>query len=243
MTTRKPGAHGWGGSLILHGLALAAIFALVRPDVVPPTPMRWEVSMMTQAPRPAAANPVPLPAQKTESPPSASRPSPPAQSAAGLLTPQQVRSPVQEPAFEPVRQSDPIRSVSPAVPLPAMSAPALAAAPATAALPAEAPIAAPRPDPEAVRHWQSLLAAKLMELKRYPMLARRQGLEGVVVLEARFPTHGRAEASVKRSSGHAALDLAAVKLFEDAMEALADKSNPPGGASRLDIPVVYRLDN
>jgi len=247
VTTRMPGAHGWRASLVLHGLALALILLLVRPDAVPPAPMRWEVSMISQTPLPSKTNPPPQPAKKSESLGETSRTLPPAQKATDPLPPQQVRSPAPEPAFQPVRQPDSIQSVTPVLPAPAVTAPAiaapiLAAAPAAATLPADAPVAAPRPDPEAQRRWQLLLAAKLMELKRYPMLARRQGQEGVVVLEARFLTNGRAEAGIKRSSGHAALDQAAIKLFEDAMEALAGKLNPYG-VSRLDIPVAYRLES
>lgn len=204
--------------------------------------------MIAPAARPAEANPtpqpMPQPTKQAELPHEASHLPLPLQTAAVPLPPQQVRP---EPAFEPVRQPEPIRSVASAVPasvipVPTIPAPAVAAAPVAAALPTEAPVTAPRPDPEAQRRWQSLLAGKLMELKRYPMLARRMGLEGVVVLEARFGTNGRAEASIKRSSGHAALDLAAVKLFEDAMEALTGKLNPPD-SSRLDIPVAYRLES
>lgn len=245
--TRWPGVHGWGGSLILHGLALTAILLLVQPDTVPSTPMRWEVSMISPTPPPAKTNPPPPPALNTESLRETRRSPPPAQKAADTIPSQQVRSPVVEPAFEPVRQPDPIQSVMPVPPAPApavaaMPAPILAAAPTPAVLPAEAPVVAPRPDPEAQRRWQSLLAEKLMELKRYPMLARRQGQEGVVVLQVRFQSNGRAEAGIKRSSGHAALDLAAIKLFEDAMEALAGKPIP-SGLGGLDIPVAYRLES
>lgn len=100
----------------------------------------------------------------------------------------------------------------------------------------------PRAVGEAERRWYASLAAKMAELKRYPLVARRQGQHGVVVLEARIRTGGEAGASIKQSSGHSSLDRAALKLFEEAMQALEGMTVPAGGGM-LEIPVAYRLEN
>lgn len=100
----------------------------------------------------------------------------------------------------------------------------------------------PRAVGEAERRWYDSLAAKMAQLKRYPLVARRQGQQGVVVLEARIRAGGEAAASIKQSSGYSSLDRAALKLFEEAVLALEGMSVPTGGGL-LEIPVAYRLEN
>jgi len=121
--------------------------------------------------------------------------------------------------------------------------------PRSAIRPQPTPALTDRTDPppvpankEAQQRWYAALAAKLAQMKRYPLVARRMGQEGVVVLEARFRKNGEATASVKQSSGHSSLDRAAVKLFEDAISALEGAVIPVGG-SVLEIPVAYRLES
>lgn len=249
-----PGTHGWAGSLVLHGAALGLALVLMRAPA-PPEVMRWEVSLAPPAPAETAPSPRPAPVQAL-TPPTPERLAPPAQ-------PEPTRTVAAEPAPPPAPAPQPVplpppnqvtesapqtRLATTTNPPPALTsvfAPAALVAVPPPAPATEKPVAQTRPaapaDAEAQRRWYAALAAKLAELKRYPLIARRQGQEGVVVLEARFQGDGHAAARIKRSSGHASLDRAAVKLFEEAMAALDNRLAPPD-ASALEIPVAYRLE-
>lgn len=263
MTASTPGARGWGISLALHGLLLAGGFILIRPNAAPVPPLRWEVALVESAPAilpppeaksvaPSKLEAKPTPRPEAEVKPEAQRtrieaprpvpiPPPPAQTSEPASR--------TEPVAEPVRQAAPSTPASGAEPVPrqvpapiaAVIAPASPVASSEKQAPAPSP-AHVEPDPDTQRRWQALLAAKLRELKRYPSLSRRLGQEGVVVLEARILADGRAAANIKQSSGYAALDRAAVKLFEDAAAALTGEWSPHGG-SRLEIPIAYRLES
>lgn len=256
MSARMPGARSWAVSLTLHGLLLAVAFVLIRPQAAPVPPLRWEVSLVVpeagapllpEAKRPAETRTKPeakVEAKVEREVAGEERPAsaPPASPLPDKTDPM----PRVEPAGEPVRQAAPILSPPAIVAAePAVhprTAPTVAA---TAAAPVDRPVAVPtpaHPDMDTQRRWQALLAAKLRELKRYPMLSRRLGQEGVVVLEAHIQADGRAAANVKQSSGYAALDRAAVKLFEDAVTALTGQWAPHGD-SLLEIPVAYRLES
>lgn len=264
MSARLPGAHNWAASLVLHGLLVAGVFVLIRPHPAPMPPMSWEVSLVTPVPEASAPLPPEVrppaetrakPETKVESKVEAKverkvasderpAPAPPAPSRPDKADP----APRAEPAGEAVRQATPVLSppdILAAVPtIHPRTAPSVVATGPVAA-PADKPVAVPAPAPPDIdtrRRWQALLAAKLRELKRYPSLSRRLGEEGVVVLEAHFLADGRAAANVKQSSGHAALDRAAVKLFEDAAAALTGQWAPHGD-SLLEIPVAYRLES
>ncbi len=87
--------------------------------------------------------------------------------------------------------------------------------------------------------WDVL--SHLQRFKDYPARARREGVEGTVLVQARISRGGAVlTASVARSSGHAALDRAASRLIERA----SPLPPPPLGAlaiTDLRLPVEYRL--
>ncbi len=263
MSAPLPGARGWAASLALHGLLLAGVFLLTRSHAVPPPPLRWEVALVAPAPS--------VPPQVETKPQLETKPRTKAQTETRQATEPERKAAVDDqpapaprpppekaaavPAAEPVRPAAPLPALPPALPPAAIvaaeaevrpkPAPAVATMAAITPAPADRPVVAPppaRPDIDTQRRWQALLAAKLRELKRYPSLSRRLGQEGVVVLEARIQTDGRAAANVKRSSGYAALDRAAVKLFEEAIAALTGQL-APRDESLLEIPVAYRLES
>lgn len=244
MSARLSGAGGWAVSLALHGLILAAAFALFRPVAPPPPPMRWDVALAPPpSPAVAEARTQPAPAQAERKTVAAASPPPPPGAEPPPREPHPAEAPRQVASAPPpgiaappmVAESDPrprpapVSAPTPAVPGAAVDKPAPAPAPG-------------RLDGDAERRWQALLAAKLRELKRYPLLSRRLGQEGVVVLEARIRSDGHAAANIKQSSGHAALDRAAVRLFEEAVAALAGQLSPRDD-SLLEIPVAYRLES
>jgi protein TonB len=77
---------------------------------------------------------------------------------------------------------------------------------------------------------------------RYPVLARRRGWEGEVVLAFRVDAEGRiGNVRIANSSGFGLLDSAARDaLLRVATVALAD-GRRPGAALDLTLPVIYRL--
>lgn len=81
-----------------------------------------------------------------------------------------------------------------------------------------------------------------LELARhfsYPLLARRRGWQGEVLLAFQLAADGRIhDARIARSSGHGVLDRAALKALERVAPL---KHNSPAGIT-LKIPVIYRLE-
>jgi protein TonB len=77
----------------------------------------------------------------------------------------------------------------------------------------------------------------------YPLAARRRGLEGRVVLSARVRTDGGCDdVQLKQSSGHAALDAAALGTVRKWRFVPARR----GGAAveaRVEVPIVFKLDS
>jgi protein TonB len=78
-------------------------------------------------------------------------------------------------------------------------------------------------------------------LPRYPWRARRQGIEGRVVIRLMVAADGTPERiSVLRSSGYAILDRAAVRTFRDWRFRPATRAGI-AVASSLDVPISFRL--
>jgi len=117
----------------------------------------------------------------------------------------EILEPSSEEPLRPIRVRPP-RPRSP-VPSPAVPAP-VAEAPAPP--PAPAPASASRPPPSAGLFRPPRSATRALPVD-YPALARREGLEGRVVLRLRVSSGGRVVAAeVATSSGHALLDDAAL---------------------------------
>lgn len=173
-------------------------------------------------------------------------------------------APKPEPTPQPVRRTEPIKpspapkSLPKAVlqptgprPEPPKPQPAAPAPAPVAAAPAPQPVARPEPPAQAVKPESPLadsawlghtLWGLMNSHKRYPLLARRMGAEGTVVIEAVIDSQGRIlSAQVVQSSGSPILD-------DDAMALL--KSVTPIKLERLRlaerttvrIPMVYTLD-
>jgi len=95
---------------------------------------------------------------------------------------------------------------------------------------------------EVERRWYLALLERLRAMKRYPMVARRLGQEGVVLIEARIGQDGRLEAAtVRRGSGYPMLDQDALRLLAEAAETARGQLQPER-PTRLEIPIAYRLD-
>lgn len=165
----------------------------------------------------------------------------------------------------PVVQSEPIRHVAPVVahqpvveapPAPvaaALTSPAQPEAPpVSTAAPAIEPDAAPSPvvasvapvqkSVKADHRWLAeSLSRRLAELKRYPSAARLNGWEGRVVLRAVIRADGHlADVTVHKSSGHDALDRAAIDTIKLACP-LHMKHALNSAEVAVYVPIVYTL--
>lgn len=185
------GRHApWVLSALAHGVLVALLLDVAaRPPALPPreAAQALSISLAEALPRPE-----PVPA----APPPPTKPAAPRRPAAPVLpTPAAVAPEV--PAASPA-QAAPAEEAF-AAPAPALpEAPAAEAAPAAAPLPVSAPVF----DADYLRNPKPA----------YPVSARRRGQGGTATLAVRVSAEGRAdEVTLRRSSGVAALDQAALE--------------------------------
>ena len=77
----------------------------------------------------------------------------------------------------------------------------------------------------------------------YPMVARRRGYEGIVLLNVMVNIRGRPDAvSVKRGSGHHVLDRAALRAVRQWHFIPAKRAGEPVNAS-VEVPIQFTLSN
>jgi protein TonB len=75
---------------------------------------------------------------------------------------------------------------------------------------------------------------------RYPLIARRKGWEGTVVIELRISDSGQVqEARIERSSGHAILDDAALGAVRNWR--IAPNDRPNAASFKFRVPVIFKL--
>jgi protein TonB len=245
----------WAISLALHGAALGLAALLWRPadtDAAPEV-LSWTVAFVAAPAHavPKARQTVPPTTRQNKvlPPPPARLPGP----SADLPSPAESPPAIRPMAQAPVPVSSPQPLVARQADLPTASVATLAVAASPVQVPPQGSAPAPAKSaavPEsandnavnAERDWRLALLEQLHSLRRYPMLARRQGLEGVVLVEARIDQDGRlAGVEIKLGSGHPMLDAAALRLLEAAVEAARGQHRPERPA-RLTIPIAYKLD-
>ncbi len=237
---RRGHINGWGVSLAFHGvvggLVIAAVFALARP--IEPPPFEWDVSLAAaEQITPVPPVPAQLPIPRSAPPPEVMQKALPPQtvpvvsSAAPVASQADVPVPVQTPAPTPAQ------AVVQAASAPAVvtADPTARADPAPPAIPL--PAANSSPDTGLLK---DLLWRRVDALKKYPLLAKRNGWEGQVLLKVVLGGDGRLiRAEVQESSGHEALDQGALETLRAAMP-LKLESQSWQQASIL-LPVVYRF--
>lgn len=215
---------GLAGWLLWQGKGQAA----PRPE-----PLPVMVSLVPDRPAPAARAEPPAPAPQTTAP----RPAP---------TPSKPVAP-QKPAPDQVQTPTPTASPTPTVADSAPTAPVAAAAASSATAPTApsatspaetgggltASVSAPRFD-----------AAYLHNPKPpYPLLARRRGVEGKVLLKVQVSAAGLAEqVQVAQSSGHDSLDEAALNTVRAWRFVPAQRGDTPVAAAVL-VPITFKLEN
>jgi len=139
-----------------------------------------------------------------------------------------VKTPVAEPVKVPVQEAVPVEPVKPAV---------------SVQKPVEVPM--PKPVEPIVQQpafdysgYQNRLGGRLESNKKYPYMARRKGMEGVVRIKAVIGADGSLVASsVFQSSGFRLLDDEAVKLIRSVFP--FEKGS--GEQFSVIIPINYRL--
>ncbi len=107
------------------------------------------------------------------------------------------------------------------------------------------PIDTAKPEPSAApsvtASYETIQGSLQQALNRhfvYPLLARRRGWEGEVVLGFRLESDGRIiDAHVARSSGYGILDRAAL----NALDKIKRIGNGPTHTIDMQLPVIYRL--
>jgi protein TonB len=81
-------------------------------------------------------------------------------------------------------------------------------------------------------------------LPPYPLVARRLGKEGVVVLEVVVAPDGRpTDVRVVQSAGFPALDESALATVRDRWRFVPARRNGIGVESRVTVPIRFRLDD
>lgn len=167
-------------------------------------------------------------------------PPPPPPPAPAKVQPRSVAQPVAAPpapllssqaADAPVMVSGPDNDAPRQVAVPI--APAAVAAPPAPKAPVEAPLEPPRYN-----------AAYLNNPSPpYPLVARRRGIEGTVLLRAEISTEGEAlRVEVKKSSGTEALDQAALEAVRKWRFVPAKRGNR-AVVEWVEVPVSFKLDN
>jgi protein TonB len=218
----------WAASLALHGAVIGALAWswLDSPPEKPAVVLRWDVALVAREPEPVTRLTPPEPARaRLETP----KPAPESVSKLQAVPKPMPTDP--EPAVIETHEA-PVRAVAEPVPEPA---------------PEKRTKPMPQVDEAAraaaiERRWYQVLMGKLRAMKHYPMVARRLGQEGVVLVEARFASDGGLTGlALKRASGFPVLDNDALKLVESAAEAARSELRP-GRPAHLEIPIAYKLN-
>lgn len=225
---RRPGRpvamRGWAAAVALglHALPLAGLLLkpAARPALVVETP-----AMVVELVRPQAP-----PAPPSERPPGPLQ----VEAAVARVTPRVIERVRLRPIpddVEPVTVVE--RPPQPAVSVQAVPAPATTAPIARPAPPAAAATSAPA-------SWQARLLAHLEQHKRFPASAQSRRLQGVTQLRFTMDRQGRVLSSkVERSSGHGALDRAALEMLQRAQPLPEPPSNLTGASLELVVPVDF----
>lgn len=214
-------------SFALHALAFGMLFPefdwtgrQVPPDRILQGQLRMPASPVTEAVAPV---------------PASTPPSPRRQQAAPLLM-----SPVPVPTAavppEPTFQSSPQAAAESG----GMIAPRESVAPATVAV-----ATAPResgPDAAGLRQYRLALAGEARRFKRYPEAARRAGMAGTAEIRVAV-VHDQALAELSRSSGHTALDTAALDMLRQAAVRARLPESLRGQQFAVLLPVVFEVED
>jgi protein TonB len=220
-------------SVVLHLAAIAIAPRINRPEAWAPPPLQV-VLVQPPVPRPMRVEPPPPPPRRERT---VAKPEPQAR-----------RTPPVKP--QPAPERKPVialpESAAPAQPSFTVAQPSVEPTPAPESKPKAiaAPPSPPAPPRETVVTTEPVYnAAYLGNAKpRYPLIARRNGVEGTVLVKVLVSKEGRAaKVELERSSGSGALDTAALDAVKSWRFTPARR-----GQENVDmpyvVPVVFKLE-
>lgn len=223
-------ALAFGAALTVHG-AVAALMILLPPPEAQVAP---EESFEIVAIEEQAAPPAPPPVVPKESPP-APRPVTPAPPSAPS---QPVIAPEPEVLTSPAPPEAPAAFAMPQTPQPVDVPAPPAPAPPVQPVQAQAP---PQPAVEEYVPVDIDAAYRSNPPPPYPMMAKRRGLQGKVVLAVALDVNGRpTRVAVKQSSGHGVLDEAAEQAVRGWRFRPAQR-NGRAVAADVEVPIRFNL--
>ncbi len=204
-------------SCLLH---LWVFLWLQQPADRPPPetePRVVELTLLRPAPPPAVQTPAPPPPPK---PVVAPKPAPP--------------KPVAKPAPRPKPQPRPKPAVAPP--------PVVNPAPSAAPVQAVAPVATQAPPAEPVYVPATRAASTRNPKPEYPMIAKRRGWQGTVLLEVEVKENGRpGSVKVRESSGREILDASAMRTVRLWLFNPATRDGRPV-SSLMTLSIVFKLE-
>lgn len=104
-------------------------------------------------------------------------------------------------------------------------------------------VAPPGPDASGLRQFRLALAGEARRFRSYPEAARRAGLSGTAEVRVAVEAGGAARtAELSRSSGHAALDAAALEMLSKAAPRAALPESLRGQSFAVLLPVVFEVE-
>ena len=117
------------------------------------------------------------------------------------------------------------------------------AAPAHGVLTADVVVADSAPDLAGLRQFRLSLAGEARRFRRYPEAARRAGLVGTAEVRVAVEAGGlKRHANLTRSSGHAALDTAALEMLQQAASRAVLPESLRGQSFAVLLPVVFEVE-
>ena len=248
-----PGVAAFGGAVALHA-ALAAGFMgmsshppelssgpegfrmVSLPERTPDQPAPPSPEPPAQESEPKPQPPKPEPAPEPDKPPPAKEPQPPETESKSGLTQDEETEPEPRPKPEPEPEPDP-------EPQPQKESESRPEPPKPEKRPSQPERERARPDPgaDSYRPPRSDTAYLRNPPPRYPLLARRRGLEGRVVLKVRVSAKGDPlSVKVAESSGHSVLDRRARQAVREWEFEPARRGGRPV-AGTVKVPVRFTL--
>jgi protein TonB len=103
------------------------------------------------------------------------------------------------------------------------------------------PVETHGPDAAGLRQYRLALAGEARRFRRYPVAARRAGLSGTAEIRVAVAS-GERSAELSRSSGHAALDDAALEMLRQAAVHARLPESLHGRDFAVLLPVVFEVE-
>ena len=99
------------------------------------------------------------------------------------------------------------------------------------------------PSPKVVNNYGNLLRAHIAKYKKYPRIAQRRKIEGMVVIEIQIRGDGTLISKyIKKSSGHEILDKAAMNMIEKSKPFPVPPDTLKNSVKNVAVPIAFNLN-